>query len=120
MRLQHLQLLLTLAQTGSLRVPAQVLNVTQPALTKALKQLEEEFGTALVVRSPKGVRLAPAGELLAARAATVLRELDRAREEVGWFARNERSAVAVGVSRQRRRCCWFRARWRDFRPGGRA
>lgn len=98
MRLQHLQLLLTLARTGSLRASAEALNVTQPALTKALKQLEAEFGTALVVRTPKGVRLAPAGELLAARAATVLRELDRAREEVGWYARNERATVTVGVS----------------------
>lgn len=98
MRLQHLQLLLTLARTGSLRASAEALNVTQPALTKALKQLEDEFGTALVVRMPKGVRLAPGGELLAARAATVLRELDRAREEVSWFARNERATVTVGVS----------------------
>lgn len=98
MRLQHLQLVLTLARTGSLRASAQALNVTQPALTKALKQLEEEFGTALVVRTPKGVRLAPAGELLAARAATVLREVERAREEVAWFARSERTTVTVGVS----------------------
>lgn len=98
MRLQHLQLVLTLARTGSLRAAAEELNVTQPALTKALKQLEDEFGTALVLRTPKGVRLAPAGELLAARAATVLREVERAREEVAWFAHNERSAVTVGVS----------------------
>ena len=98
MRLQHLQLLLTLAQTGSLRASAQALNVTQPALTKALKQLEDEFGTALVVRTPKGVHLAPAGELLAARAATVMREVERAREEVAWFARNERTTVTAGIS----------------------
>ena len=49
MRLQHLHLLLTIAHTGSLRASAEALNVTQPALTKALKQLEEEFGTALVL-----------------------------------------------------------------------
>jgi LysR family transcriptional regulator of abg operon len=98
MRLQHLHLLLTLAQTGSLRASAEALNVTQPALTKSLKQLEEEFGAALVLRTPKGVRLAPAGELLAARAATVLRELDRAREEVAWQTQNTRGTVTVGVS----------------------
>ncbi len=98
MRLQHLHLLLTLARTGSLSASAQALNVTQPALTKSLKQLEEELGTALVVRSPKGVRLAPAGELLAARAANVVREIERAREEVAWFSRNERTTVTVGVS----------------------
>ena len=80
MRLQQLQLLLTLARTGSMRASAEAMNVTQPALTKALKQLEEEFGATLVLRSPKGVRLAPAGEMLAARAATVVREIERARE----------------------------------------
>ena len=98
MRLQHLHLLLTLAQTGSLRASAETLNVTQPALTKALKQLEEEFGTALVLRSPKGVRLAPAGELLAARAATVVRELERAKEEVAWHTQNTQVTLTVGVS----------------------
>jgi DNA-binding transcriptional LysR family regulator len=98
MRLQHLHLLLALAQTGSLRASAQAMNVTQPALTKALRQLEEEFGTALVVRTPKGVRLAPAGELLAARAATVVREIERAREEVAWQTKHAQARVTVGVS----------------------
>jgi DNA-binding transcriptional LysR family regulator len=98
MRLQHLHLLLTLAKTGSLRASAQILNVSQPALTKALRQLEDEFGTVLVVRTPKGVRLAPAGELLAARAATVVREIDRAREEVAWHLRHAEAQVTVGVS----------------------
>ncbi|NML31861.1 LysR family transcriptional regulator [Paraburkholderia antibiotica] len=98
MRLQQLHLLQAIAQTGSLRASADLLNVTQPALTKALRQLEEEFGTALVLRSPKGVRLTPPGELLAARANTALRELDRAREEVEWHLRHARAQVTIGVS----------------------
>ena len=98
MRIQQLQLLLSIAQTGSLRASAEALNVSQPALTKALKQLEDELGTALVLRSPKGARLAPAGELLAARAATVMRELERAREEVSWHASNAQTVLSVGVS----------------------
>ncbi|MEJ8859122.1 LysR substrate-binding domain-containing protein [Variovorax robiniae] len=98
MRLQHLHLLLTLAKTGSLRASAQILNVSQPALTKALRQLEDEFGTELVVRTPKGVRLAPAGELIATRAATVVREIERAREEVAWHLRHAEAQVTVGVS----------------------
>jgi DNA-binding transcriptional LysR family regulator len=98
MRLQHLQLILAIAETGTLRASAGRLNVTQPALTKALRQLEDEFGAAMVLRSPKGVRLTPAGELLAARAATAMRELDRAREEVAWQLRHARARVSVGVS----------------------
>jgi DNA-binding transcriptional LysR family regulator len=74
------------------------MNVTQPALTKALKQLEEEFGATLVLRSPKGVRLAPAGEMLAARAATVVREIERAREELSALTRNTQTTLSIGVS----------------------
>lgn len=98
MRLQHLHLLLTIVQTGSLRGSAEILNVTQPALTKALRQLEDEFGAALVLRTPKGVRLTPAGDLLAARAATVVREISRAREEVAWHTQHAEASVTVGVS----------------------
>ena len=98
MRLQHLHLILALSETGSLRAAALRLHVTQPALTKSLHQLEDEFGTAMVTRSPKGVRLTLAGELLAARAASAVRELDRAREEVAWQLKHEHARVTVGVS----------------------
>jgi LysR family transcriptional regulator, regulator of abg operon len=85
MRLQQLQLLLTI-------------NVTQPALTKTLKQLEEEFGATLVLRSPKGVRLSPAGEMLAVRAASVLREIERAKEEMAALTHNTQVTLTVGLS----------------------
>lgn len=98
MRLQQLHLILALARTGSLRAAALELHVTQPALTKALRQLEDEFGTPLVMRSPKGVRLTPAGELLAARAATATREIQRARDDIAWQLSQTRARVAVGVS----------------------
>ena len=44
MRLQQLQLIVALAEAGSLRAAASRLNVTQPALSKALRQLEDEAG----------------------------------------------------------------------------
>lgn len=98
MRLQHLYLILALAETGTLRAAAQRLNVTQPALTKALRQLEEELGTALVIRSSKGVRLTASGELMAARAASAVREIERARDEVAWMIQHVRARVSLGVS----------------------
>jgi len=98
MRLQDLRLLLTLAETGTLRACAERLHVTQPALTKALKQLEAELGTALFFRTAKGMRLAPAGEVLAARAMNVMRELDHAREEVASLTQSVQSTVTLGVS----------------------
>lgn len=98
MRLMQLRLLLAIAETGSLRASARALSLTQPALTKALHLLEEELGAPLVVRTPHGARLAPAGELLAARAATALRELDRGREEVSEWAGGSDARVTVGLS----------------------
>lgn len=98
MRLQQLHLLLTIAETGSLRASAQAMNVTQPALTKALQQLESEFGAELVLRSPKGAKLTPIGELLAARADTVVREIQRAKEEVAWHTKTTGARVTLGVS----------------------
>ncbi|MFO0235269.1 MAG: LysR family transcriptional regulator, partial [Burkholderiales bacterium] len=50
MRIQQLRLLLAIAETGSLRASARALNLTQPALTKALRLLEDELGAPLVVR----------------------------------------------------------------------
>lgn len=98
MRLQHLELLVALAEKGSLRAAAETLNVTQPALSKSLRQLEGEFGVTLVQRSAKGARLAPAGELLAARAITALRELDRGREDVARYLGNAAGQVTLGMS----------------------
>lgn len=98
MRLQQLQLIVTLAETGSLRSAAQALNVTQPALTKALRQLEDELGAPLVLRTPKGVQLTPSGELVRARASSALREVERAREDVAWQMRHTAARVAVGLS----------------------
>jgi LysR family transcriptional regulator, regulator of abg operon len=98
MRLQQLQLIVTLADTGSLRSAALALNVTQPALTKALRQLEDELGAPLVLRTPKGVQLTPAGELVRARAASALREIERARDDVAWQMHHTAARVAVGVS----------------------
>jgi LysR family transcriptional regulator, regulator of abg operon len=98
MRLEQLRLLLALADTGSLRMAALRLSVTQPALTKALRLLEDEFGAALVHRSPKGVRFTPAGELVLRRAAAVVREIERARDEVAFLQREAGARVAVGLS----------------------
>lgn len=98
MRIEQLRLIQTLSSAGSLRAAAEVMHVTAPALTKALQQLEEEFGAVLVARSPRGARLTPAGELVAARAAIVLREIDRAREEVSWHTQHGEAALTLACS----------------------
>lgn len=98
MRLEQLQLIQALSVHGSLRAAAKAMNLSQPALTKAVRLLEEELAAPLVDRTPKGVRLTPAGSLVAARAATVLREIDRARDDVAWQLSHAASRIAICVS----------------------
>ena len=54
------------------------LHVVQPALTRQIKQLEEELGVELFERLPRGVRLNSAGKILLDRARGLFAELDRA------------------------------------------
>ncbi len=75
LRFRHLQLLVELHRGGSLRAAATVLNLTQPALSKALAEVEGAFGFALFTRSARGLAATPRGEIAIRGAALLLAEL---------------------------------------------
>jgi len=52
------------AQHGSISKAAEHLYITQPAVSRSIKQLEDDLGCALFSRTPKGVKLTPEGEIL--------------------------------------------------------
>ncbi|WP_329348194.1 LysR substrate-binding domain-containing protein [Streptomyces sp. NBC_01261] len=58
------------------------LRMTQPPLSRAVKQLETELGCVLLLRSPTGVALTPAGVLLHEEACALLAQADRVRARV--------------------------------------
>lgn len=53
-----------IANTNNITKASENLNVSQPALTKAIKQLESDLNAKLFIRSKKGVVLTEAGEIL--------------------------------------------------------
>ena len=55
LRFRHLRLITELQRDGSLRAAAQTLNLTQPAVSKALGEIESAFGFALFTRMARGV-----------------------------------------------------------------
>ena len=55
MKIQTLTAFLRIEELGSIRAAAAVLHVSQPALTQAIQQLEEELGAQLLIRSPSGI-----------------------------------------------------------------
>jgi DNA-binding transcriptional LysR family regulator len=62
--LEKLPYFVTVAQLGSFQAAAEVLNLTQPTLSKSIKILEEQLGKAFFIRHAKGVQLTQDGEIL--------------------------------------------------------
>ena len=82
MDLTDLKTFLKVAETGSFSVAAQQLHVTQPAVSKRLANLENEFGTTLLERLPRDVRLTFAGKKLKIRGENILRDVEITRSEI--------------------------------------
>lgn len=62
--LEYYKVFYYVAKLGSLTMAAGELSISQPAVSQSLKQLEDSVGVRLFVRTAKGVRLTPEGELL--------------------------------------------------------
>ena len=97
LKLSQLRLLVHVADTGSLLAAAERMHITQPAATKALKQLEADLGSPLVMRSSTGSVLTPLGELLCKRARLILSELRSVEEELGLFHAGQAGQITVGA-----------------------
>ena len=72
MEIYQLRAFVTVAQLGHLTRAAEILHVTQPAVTGQIKALEEELGLALFDRKPGRITLTKAGERLMPEAQQVL------------------------------------------------
>lgn len=83
MELRHLRYFVAVAETGNLSRAAEKLFVAQPPLSLQIRQLEEEIGSALFTRHPKGMRLTPAGEALLPEARDLLERAARLKQTQG-------------------------------------
>lgn len=76
--IRHLRMFLVLGRTNSVTRAAESNHVSQPAVTQAMAKLARDSGHALFQRSPQGLFLTEAGEILHHRADRALRMLDKA------------------------------------------
>lgn len=113
--------LLTIAEEGSLRAAAQRLGVTQPALTKAVRRLEQELATELFARTARGVSPTEAGTVILRHARRIRASLAEAEREIealrSGFAGEVR--VGAGPAWQQRILPEALARFRAARPQAR-
>jgi len=97
LRLRHLELLLALAETGSVRGAAGRLNLSQPAISKMLGEMEAGFGVRLFERSHQGVVANACGAAAIHRARVMLNELGRAKEDVDALRAGAAAVLRVGA-----------------------
>lgn len=101
MKLHALQALVAAIEEGSLRAAARRIGVSQPALTKMVRELEVELSAPLLERHSQGVRPTAQGKVLLAHARTVARELATATDQIrqlGGQMRGELNIAAVPVA----------------------
>jgi DNA-binding transcriptional LysR family regulator len=84
-----------LVRTNSMRQAAESLNVAPTAISRQIENLEYYFGTQLVERSARGIKLTAAGELLAERAGRTLRELDHVHQLIEDLKGLQRGTVSI-------------------------
>ncbi len=101
MKLTALQALVAAVEEGSLRAAARRIGVSQPALTKLVRELEIELAAPLLERHSQGVRPTAQGQVLFEHARTVARELAAATDQIqqlGGQMRGELNIAAVPVA----------------------
>lgn len=98
LKLRHLVLLTTIAEQGSFVAAAKALYITQPAVTRSVRELEDLVGADLFVRHPRGVSLTPYGEILLDHAGSALGNLRRATEQMEDYRRGQVRPLAIGTN----------------------
>lgn len=91
-------ILQTLYQEQNITKTAQTLYISQPALTKRLRQIEKEFGVQIVHRGSRGVHFTPQGEYLAKCADEMLLRLRKIKEHVSNMGDQVNGTLRLGVS----------------------
>jgi len=98
MKHQQLRALVAIAETGSMHAAARALCVSQPAISKAIRELESSVGLTLLMRNATGVSVTAEGAALLQRARLIVRELERATEEMAHFKGARDGRLLIGVT----------------------
>lgn len=96
-KLRHLEAATTIARHGSLKSACHELNLSQPALSKTLRELEETLGARLMTRDRGGVRLTPEGEVFMEFAGQSLAALRRGMSGVAELRASGSEVLRVGA-----------------------
>ncbi|GAA1055416.1 galactose-binding protein [Agromyces luteolus] len=97
LKLRHLVLITAIADEGTLVRAAESLHITQPVVTRGLREVEDLLGVQLFERMPRGVAPTQYGAPFIERARSVIAELRAADEEVRLLQTGQLGTVTVGT-----------------------
>ncbi len=96
LRLRDLDTLMAVVNAGGMRKAADVLHISQGAVSKAISELESVLGVRLLERSAKGVEPTVHGHALLRRGLVIFDELRQGLNELDWLSDPEAGEVRVG------------------------
>lgn len=97
-RIRHLQVLVQVAELGSIHKAAAAVRMTQPAVTQQIAELERLLETTLFLRHSKGARLTPAGRQLLPLAKRVLQVVDEIADQTAALTAEAEGLVRIAAS----------------------
>ncbi len=98
MNLDYLQTFITVVEKGGFSKAAEVLSLTQPAVSFQIQTLERELGEKLIDRSSAKIKLTPAGEIVYKYAHKLLKEKGRLEESLAKMSGAVRGELHLGAS----------------------
>jgi len=98
LKFHHLKTLVALAEQHNLTRVAELMNITQPALSKWLSGLEDEIGMPLFERHSKGIRPTPAGLLVVKHARRLVNDMERSCRDIELYKEGIQGSLIIGSS----------------------
>lgn len=98
MNIQSLKSFIAIAETKSMSRAAELLFVTQPALSQQIKQLETHFSVQLLERTNRGIKLTEAGKILYEHARQIVALYQTLEKEMEGFRASITGSLTVGAS----------------------
>lgn len=88
---------MTLAESGNVHRASTWLNISQPALSKSIRTLEDELDVVLFERLTRGVRLTPVGQWLLSRSCSLLADVLQLHTEIDLIKRQANGSVRLAA-----------------------
>lgn len=95
--LRHLRYFIAAAEHGSFRKAGAAIEVQESAISRSIRDLEDEIGVSLFIRHPSGVNLTLAGQRYLIRTRQALDQIREASEEAAAFGRVEEGHLKIGL-----------------------